>query len=119
MSENANEDFSELKSFISGSLRAVMEGITESGAQMPSAHGSGVHKYNAPEEVSFDIAVSAERSGGAKGGFSLKVLSVGAEAGANIEKTQSTVTRIQFAVRTEFKSNDSDKPIIVPSKGVV
>ncbi|WP_109357067.1 trypco2 family protein [Sphingorhabdus sp. EL138] len=112
-----DEDFGELKSFVSGSLKAIMDGISavQPNARMTSPFGTGVHGYNAPKEVAFDIAVSAERSASAKGGFSLKVLSVGAGTEAEGEKSQSTVTRIQFSVRTEFKHKDADKPISIPT----
>jgi Trypsin-co-occurring domain 2 len=116
-----NEDFSELKAFVSGSLKAIMDGISavQPHAQMSSPFGSGTYAYNAPKEVTFDIAVSAERSSTAKGGFSLKVLSVGAGAEAEGNKAHSTVTRIQFSVRTEFQNNNANKPINVPTKGIV
>ena len=116
VNEVENDDFSELRAFVAGTLKAIMDGISDvqPTAQMSSPFGSGVHAYNAPKEVSFDVAVSAERKSTAKGGFSLKVLSVGADASAAGEKAQSTVTRIQFSVRTEFKEKNSDKPIPYP-----
>ena len=119
--DQKGEDFSELKSFISGSLKAIMEGISDvqTETKMASAHGTGSYAYNAPKEVTFDIAVSAERSSSTKGGFSLKVLSVGAGAEAEGEKAHSTVTRIQFSVRTEFKNKNADKPITMPTSRIV
>lgn len=118
---DTEDDFSELKAFVAGSLKAIMDGISEvqPSAQMGSPFGTGIHAYNAPKEVAFDIAVSAERTTSAKGGFSLKVLSVGASTEAHGEKAHSTVTRIQFSVRTEFKHKDSDKPVNIPSRRVV
>ena len=116
MSNKAPDDFSELQAFVAGSLKAIMDGISEAqpNAQMKSPFGTGTHAYNAPKEVSFDIAVTAERTASAKGGFSLKVLSVGAGAETQGEKTNSTVTRIQFSVRTEFQHKDAGKPINIP-----
>ena len=116
VSENANDDFSELRAFVAGTLQAIMDGISDAQptAKLSSPFGSGVHAYNAPKEVSFDVAVAAERASSAKGGFNLKILSVGADAGAKIEKSESTVTRIQFCVRTEFKHKDSDRPLNIP-----
>ena len=108
--ETQNE-YSELKSFVTGTLTAIMEGITEaqSSVEMKSAHGTGVYKYNAPTEVAFDVAISAERMGGAKGGFEIKILSVGANAGVESANKNSTASRIQFSVRTEFKHNNADE----------
>ncbi len=117
MSEETDpNDFEELRAFITGSLKAIVDGIADAqqASQLTSPFGSGTHAYNAPKEVSFDIAVSAEHSKSAKGGFSLRVLSVGAGAEAEGGDKQSTATRIQFSVRTEFKANKVDvdpKPV--------
>jgi hypothetical protein len=117
VTEDQNDDFSELRAFVAGTLKAIMDGISDAQATatLSSPFGSGVHAYNAPKEVSFDVAVSAERATSAKGGFNLKILSVGADAGAKSDKSESTVTRIQFSVRTEFKSKDADRPVNIPS----
>jgi hypothetical protein len=114
--DSTDEDFSELAAFVSGSLKAIMDGISDaqSKATISSAFGSGTYAYNAPTEVNFDIAVTAERTLSAKGGFSLKVMSVGADAGTSGDKTDSTVTRIAFSVRTEFRSNRSTN-VNIPS----
>lgn len=121
MVSKGEDDFSELQEFVAGTLKAVMDGISEvqPSAKMRSPFGSGTHAYNAPKKIEFDIAVSADRTDSAKGGFSVKVLSVGAGVGAEGETSQSRVTRIKFAVRTEFKRDDSDRKIDYSSKGVV
>lgn len=121
MSDKADDDFSELQAFVAGSLKAIMEGISEaqSSAQLSSPFGSGTHAYNAPKEVSFDVAVTAERASSAKGGFSLKVLSVGAGAEKQGDRSHSTATRIQFSVRTEFRSKHADQPVKIPSSRVL
>jgi len=110
VSGDTEDDFAELQTFVAGSLRAIMSGISDAqeDAKLNSPFGSGVHAYNAPKEVAFDIAVSAERTKSAKGGFSLKVLSVGAGADGEVSGAETTATRIQFSVRTEFKSNKSN-----------
>ena len=111
-----SDDFSELRAFVSGTLQAIMAGIADAqSATLASPFGSGTHAYNAPKEVSFDVAVSAERASSKKGGFNLKILSVGAEAGANADSSHSTATRIQFSVRTEFKNKNADNPVNVSS----
>ncbi|WP_298019324.1 hypothetical protein [Parasphingopyxis sp.] len=109
----SDEDFAELRSFVSGSLKAIMDGISDvqPEAQMSSPFGTGTHAYNAPKKVAFDIAVSAERTSAKKGGFSLRVLSVGAAGEAEGSKADSTVTRIQFSVRTEFQRKNAGKPL--------
>ena len=120
VSDEPNEDFSELRAFVAGTLQAIMAGISDAQptAKLQSPFGSGMHAFNAPKEVSFDVAVAAERASSAKGGFNLKILSVGADGGAKTEKSASTATRIQFCVRTEFRHKDSDRPLnISPPKG--
>ncbi|URD61800.1 hypothetical protein M8312_04610 [Sphingomonas sp. KRR8] len=117
MSEDTKDDFSELRAFISGSLKAIIEGIADvqKEAQLTSPFGSGTHAFNVPKEVSFDIAVSAERTVSARGGFSLKILSVGASTEAAGDRANSTVTRLQFAVPTGFKSKHADQPVSIPT----
>jgi hypothetical protein len=121
VSEETEDDFSELRAFVSGTLQAIMGGIgdAQSKATLTSPFGSGTHAYNAPKEVSFDVAVSAERASSKKGGFNLKILSVGAEAGAEGGSSHSTATRIQFSVRTEFKHKDADRPVSIPSTRIL
>ena len=120
VSEDSKDDFSELRAFVAGTLQAIMDGISDAQptAKLTSPFGSGTHAYNAPKEVSFDVAVSAERASSKKGGFNLKILSVGAEADATSDKSHSTVTRIQFCVRTEFKRKDADRPVNIPTMRV-
>ena len=119
--DETQNDYSELQSFVTGTLRAIMEGITDaqSSVEMKSAHGTGVYKYNAPTEIGFDVAITAERAGGKKGGFEVRILSVGANARAETATKNSTASRIQFSVRTEFKLNNSDKPINYSKSGIV
>lgn len=107
--EDSANNYDELQSFITGTLKAIVEGIADAqSSRMTSPFETGVHAYNAPKEVMFDIAVTAERASSTKGGFQLKILSVGANAGGEAEHTNSTATRIQFSVRTEFKRNKTD-----------
>jgi len=117
VSEEQKDDFSELRAFVCGTLQAIMGGIADAQAtaKLSSPFGSGTHGYNAPKEVAFDVAVTADRASSKKGGFNLKILSVGAEAAGGIDSSHSTATRIQFSVRTEFKSKDADRPLNIPS----
>jgi hypothetical protein len=111
MSEESHpEKNDELRSFIAGTLRSIMNGISDAqpDARVVSAHGTGVFAFNSPTAVSFDIAVTAERTGSKKGGFEVKVLSLGANAGADTGSKNSTVSRIQFTVPTGFKRNKND-----------
>ena len=109
MSDN-DEDPDELRAFIAGTLRSIMNGISDAqpDARIKSAHGTGEFAFNGPNEVAFDIAVSAERAGTKKGGFEVKVLSLGANAGGDTKTTNSTVSRIQFTVPTGYKRNRND-----------
>jgi hypothetical protein len=110
-------DYSELSSFVSGTLKAIVDGIgdAQKAAKLDSPWGTGVHAYNAPKKVTFDIAVTAERNGLKKGGFELKILSVGANAGGERSSKDATVSRITFTVPTAFKRHAESEPESDPS----
>jgi len=76
-------------------------------ARISSAFGTGEFAFSAPQEVAFDVAVTAKRTGAAHGGFKIQVFSIGANAGGDISSEASTVSRIQFTIPTKFKSNQS------------
>ncbi len=113
MTEDKRDDADELRAFIGSTLSAIMDAVSDiqPSAQAKSAFGTGTYAFNVPREVSFDIAVSAERSGSKKGGFEVKVLSFGANAGADTANKNSTVSRIKFTVPTGFKSQRDDGPL--------
>ena len=113
MAENANSD--ELSAFVSSTLRAIAEGIASAqGTQISSAHGTGVHGFNAPKEVEFDIAVSAKNSGAAEGGLKIAVFGISAGTGANIGTESSTVSRIKFSVPTNYKQTQVIDSNVIP-----
>ena len=105
MSDQDQADGSELRAFVAETLRAVMAGISDVGsdASVRSIHGHGEYNFKAPERIDFDVAVSAEHSGTARGGFKLQVFGVGANAGGDVTSKGSTVSRIVFSVPTDFK----------------
>jgi hypothetical protein len=98
----------ELQAFVTSTLTAIMRGISDaqSDARVRSAFGTGEFAFSAPENVGFDVAVTAKHSGSARGGFKIQVFSIGANAGGDISSEASTVSRIQFNVPTKFKRND-------------
>lgn len=101
----------ELQVFVASTLTAIMHGVAEAqaAARISSAHGSGEYAFSAPEEVAFDIAVNAKRTGSKKGGFKIEVLSVGASAGGEAGTENSTVSRVQFTIPSKFKKNPAEK----------
>ena len=105
MSDANKADGSELQVFVAETLRAVMAGIGDVAfdARFQSVHGHGEYSFKAPEKINFDVAVSAEHSGTASGGFKLQVFGVGANAGGDVTSKGSTISRIAFSVPTEFR----------------
>ena len=105
MSRKPNSD--ELSAFVASVLRAIAEGVREAqGKQIDSAHGTGVHGFNAPKEVQFDIAISAKSTGSADGGLKIAVFGIGANASGSAVNENSTISRVQFSVPTNFKRTD-------------
>ena len=98
-------DSEELRIFVASTLNAIIAGIADvqSQATLRSVTGAGIFGFNPPENVTFDIAVSAKRTGAKRGGLKLEVFSVGANAGADSATENSTISRIQFTVPTKFK----------------
>lgn len=102
MSEEANSD--ELAAFVTSTLIAVSRGIEAAqGAQITSAHGTGVFGFTAPAQIEFDVAVSAKQTGTAEGGLKVSVFGIGAGAKGVSADENSTVSRIRFIVPTNFK----------------
>ena len=104
MTEEA--DSGELSAFVSSTLRAISVGVKNAqDMQIESAHGTGVSGYNAPKEVEFDIAVSANKTASSGGGFKVAVFGIGANAKGEAESENSTLSRIKFSAPTNFKRN--------------
>ena len=97
----------ELQLFVTSTLNAIMSGIADSQpeARLRSAHGTGEYAFSAPNEVTFDVAVTAKHSGTARGGMKIQVFSIGANAGGDVSSESSTISRIQFTIPTKFKGN--------------
>ena len=94
----------ELQPFVTSTLIAIMNGIADAqDARIRSPSGAGEFAFNAPENVTFDVAVTAKHTGSARGGFKIEVFGIGANAGGDTSSEASTVSRIQFSVPTKFK----------------
>ena len=95
--ENRVEE-NELQWFVSSTLTAIMQGISDvqEDARMRSAHGSGEFAFSAPENVAFDVAVTAKHTGTARGGMKIQVFSIGANAGGDVSTEASTVSQPVF-----------------------
>lgn len=115
MPQDPNSD--ELSAFVSSVLRAIAEGIGDSqGLKIESAHRTGVHGFNAPKEVEFDIAVSAKSTGATDGGLKIAVFGIGANVAGSTVSENSTISRIRFSVPTSFKETSKDATSVLPTK---
>jgi hypothetical protein len=100
-------DSEELAVFVESTLRAIATGIQNAqDAQISSAHGTGKSGYAAPRDIEFDIAVSAKRTGSTGAGLKVAVFGIGANAGGDLTAESATVSRIRFAVPTNFKRTE-------------
>jgi hypothetical protein len=124
----------DLKTFISETLQQICDGVREAqskeggsainaeGASMNSGHLIDAGTYGVFTRVDFDVAVSAENIGGAKGG--LKVWGIGDIQGGAERKTEHA-NRIAFSVPVRLpdgaKSPDQSfhREIQYPSRGIV
>jgi hypothetical protein len=107
-----NTDTEELTAFVAGTLKAIAAGIEEAqGTKISSAHGSGEFGFSAPENVEFDVAVSAKTTGKAGGGMKVAVFGIGANLGAEEGSESSSISRIRFTVPTKFKDTSPKKPL--------
>ena len=60
--------------------------------------------------VSFDVAVTSEQSAEAKGGFSIRVAGIGANAGAGGSERDTVVSRIKFEVPIALPQSSDSEP---------
>ena len=115
-------DAQELTAFVSGTLKAIAQGIEEAqGSKISSAHRTGEFGFSAPEQVEFDVAVSAKSTGSGGGGMKVAVFGIGANMGAEVGSENSTISRIRFSVPTKFKDTTTPKQLDTTKlrKGVV
>ena len=111
MTDEANAE--ELSIFVSSTLKAIAIGVASAQAtQIASAHGTGVSGFSAPKEVEFDVAVSAKQTGTGGGGFKLAVFGIGANVDGQLASESSTISRVRFAVPTNFKEHPKPSPVI-------
>lgn len=107
---------SELTAFVASTLKAIAAGIEEAqGTQIASAHGTGSFGFRAPDEVEFDVAVSAARSESGGGGMKVAVFGIGANLDAKLGTESSSLSRIRFTVPTTFKKNKEDDSTPLPT----
>ena len=125
----------DLKTFVTETLQQIVAGVREAqatdggaaiNAKMKGVPGGAIggHLINTGSGmftcVDFDVAVSAEGSGGAKAG--LIVFGVGVDAGG--ERKSGYANRIAFSVPLRLPDGDPgqtssfDKPINYPKAGV-
>lgn len=105
MADGDQVEVNELQLFVTSTLKAIMSGIADaqSDARVSSAHGTGEYAFSAPDEVAFDVAVTAKHTGTARGGFKIQVFSIGANAGGDVSSEASTVSHIKFKIPSKFK----------------
>jgi hypothetical protein len=121
----------ELRAFITETLQQICSGVKDAqsadGGDVINAEGAGANSGNLFTNVhgtftriDFDVAVSAESTGGGKG--SIKVFGVGAEGGG--ERKTAYANRITFSVPIRLpdgaKSADQSfhGPIDYPKTGI-
>jgi hypothetical protein len=104
---NKDADSNELQVFVSETLVAVMSAVNDvrDTAAIASAKGTGRYVFKAPNEIEFDIAVSARRTAQGGGKLKLEVFSVGVNAGGEKSAESSTVSRIKFSIPRIFLEN--------------
>jgi hypothetical protein len=95
----------DLSDFVKTVLVSINEGVDAARSQ--TSRDIHFTQDSNSRTVEFDIAVSAEDKKAAEGKAGIKVLQF-AEAGGNIssEKTNSTVSRIQFGVDIEQRTKE-------------
>lgn len=107
----------DLDEFVSETLRQILGGVSKAQA---GEHGGNINaaypgaasgnlvpggNYGLFTRVDFDVAVTAESSGGGKA--SIKVWSIGAEGGG--ERRSQTVSRVSFSVPVRLPDGDQSK----------
>ena len=109
--ENKDADSNELRVFVSETLSAVMLAVNDvrETASMASAKGTGRYVFKAPNEIEFDVAVSAKRSAQGGGKMKLEVFSVGLQGGGEKASETSTVSRIRFSIPRTFLENGKNE----------
>jgi hypothetical protein len=95
-------DNDELRAFVGSTLRAIALGISDAQQTTNQTKDSGFSGYNMPKTVTFDVAVSAKRTGDAKAGFKVEVFSIGANAGGARSTESQSTSRISFEVPWGF-----------------
>jgi len=96
----------ELKDFIKGSLVEIAEGIREPNEAYKASMGEenifhlwpSLGKDAGEKGIHFDVAVTTEKEGGAKGGISV----LGIDAGVKRQTANESVSRIQFTVAVKL-----------------
>ena len=78
-------------------------------ASITSPRGNGRHTFKAPNDVEFDIAVSAKRSGQAGGKLKLEVFSIGVNASGEKTSETATISRIKFKIPRTYLENGSNE----------
>jgi len=122
-----------LEEFVKVSLEQIISGVkkAQESTKLPDKHSSEADLINpaimysadsAPKGkyfatmqrnlvhfVEFDVAVSADNTTEAKGGFSLKVAGLGGvEAGAGGSETSSSISRVKFSVPLQLPKSDHE-----------
>ena len=122
-----------LEEFVKISLEQIISGVkkAQESTKLPNKHHSEADRINpaimysadsAPKGkyfattqrnlvhfVEFDVAVSADSSTEAKGGFSLKVAGLGGvEADAGGSEKESSISRVKFSVPVQLPKSDDE-----------
>ena len=99
---NDENEKNELSTFVMQTLQGIATGIESSGISQPRGP-MGADAFRMPQDVKFDIAVTARHSSEAGGGFSIRVLGAGVDVGGKGADEAQTVSRIQFTVPWQYE----------------
>lgn len=117
----------DLKTFVGQTLCQIAEGIRDAQIALDgtnatinpyySVRSTGKERIKKPvagyeqdclQTVSFDIAITAAKTGKADGGFGVTVLSANLKAGAHKESSDSSVSRVRFEVVVDFPHQNTE-----------
>ncbi len=95
-------DKNELTSFVAQTLKGIADGISSSGISQQNGP-MGSDAFRMPQQVEFDIAVTAKHTSEAGGGFKIQVFGAGVDVGGKGADEAQTVSRVQFTVPWQYE----------------
>jgi len=92
-------DSDELTAFISATLKAIAAGVGDAADQVAVLRDDFVYSFEMPENVSFDLAVSAKRNTSTGGGLKVQIASIiSGDARVSHDDGGEEISRISFEI---------------------